>query len=130
MESINPVLKSLTPKSRVEKDNDVYSTVIEPSSSFSSTWSSLLGVNYGSMSVELENRIRTSSEGMANPSGANFNALASQDEEVQSIMNQYNFDNGDSMSDYWHQNFFAFFNLHFPLLKRARIELGLEVANA
>ena len=87
MESINPVLKSLTPKSRVEKDNDVYSTVIEPSSSFSSTWSSLLGVNYGSMSVELENRIRANSEGMANPSGANFNALASQDEEVQSIMN-------------------------------------------
>ena len=50
--------------------------------------------------------------------------------EVESIMNQYNFDNGDSMSDYWHQNFFAFFNLHFPLLKRARIELGLEIANA
>ena len=50
--------------------------------------------------------------------------------EVKSIMNQYNFDNGDSMSDYWHKNFFAFFNLHFPLLKRARIELGLGVANA
>ena len=50
--------------------------------------------------------------------------------EVKSIMDQYNFDNGDSMSDYWHQNFFAFFDLHFPLLKRARIEFGLEVANA
>ena len=48
--------------------------------------------------------------------------------EVKSIMNQYNVDNGDSMSDYWHQNFFAFFNLHFPLLKRARIKLGLGVA--
>ena len=42
-------------------------------------------------------------------------------------MNQYNFDNSDSMSDYWHKNFFAFFNLHYPLLKRARVELGLKV---
>ena len=45
--------------------------------------------------------------------------------EVKSIMNQYNFDNGDSMSDYWHQNFFAFFDLDYPLLKKARVELGL-----
>ena len=45
--------------------------------------------------------------------------------EVKSIMNQYNFDNGDSMSDYWHKNFFAFFNLDYPLLKKARVELGL-----
>ena len=48
------------------------------------------------------------------------------DKEVKSIMNQYNFDNSDSMSDYWHKNFFAFFNLHYPLLKRARVELGLK----
>ena len=46
--------------------------------------------------------------------------------EVKSIMNQYNFDNGDSMSDYWHQNFFAFFDLDFPLLKKARVEFNLE----
>ena len=45
--------------------------------------------------------------------------------EVKSIMDQYNFDNGDPMSDYWHNNFFSFFDLSFPLLKRARIELGL-----
>tara|TARA_R110002012_G_scaffold122494_1_gene272561 strand:+ start:233 stop:622 length:390 start_codon:yes stop_codon:yes gene_type:complete len=45
--------------------------------------------------------------------------------EVKSIMNQYNFDNGDSMSDYWHKNFFAFFDLDYPLLKKARVELGL-----
>ena len=45
--------------------------------------------------------------------------------EVKSIMNQYNFDNGDSMSDYWHQNFFAFFDLDFPLLKKARVEFNL-----
>ena len=31
-------------------------------------------------------------------------------EEVKLIMDQYNFDNGDIMSDYWHKNFFAFFN--------------------
>ena len=46
--------------------------------------------------------------------------------EVKSIMNQYNFDNGDSMSDYWHQNFFALFDLDFPLLKKARDEFNLE----
>ena len=46
--------------------------------------------------------------------------------EVKSIMDQYNFDNSDPMSDYHHNNFFAFFNLHFPLLERARIELGLR----
>lgn len=50
--------------------------------------------------------------------------------EVKSIMDQYNFDNSDPMSDYHHNNFFSFFDLSFPLLKRARIELGLEVANA
>jgi len=45
--------------------------------------------------------------------------------EVKSIMNKYNFDNSDPMSDYHHNNFFSFFDLSFPLLKRARIELGL-----
>jgi len=48
--------------------------------------------------------------------------------EVKLIMDQYNFDNGDLMSDYSHNNFFSFFDLNFPLLKRARIELGLGVA--
>lgn len=52
-------------------------------------------------------------------------------DEVKSIMDQYNFDNGDIMSDYWHKNFFAFFNLPpLSLHKRAKIELGLEVVNA
>ena len=31
--------------------------------------------------------------------------------EVKTIMNQYNFDNSDTMSDYFHNNFFAFFDL-------------------
>jgi len=48
--------------------------------------------------------------------------------EVKLIMDQYNFDNSDLMSDYHHNNFFSFFDLSFPLLKRARIELGLGVA--
>ena len=44
---------------------------------------------------------------------------------IKDIMNQYNFDNSDSMSDYFHQNFFAFFNKDYKLLKIARIKLGL-----
>ena len=46
--------------------------------------------------------------------------------EIKSIMDQYNFDNSDPMSDYYHNNFFSFFDLSFPLLKRARVELGLK----
>jgi len=49
-------------------------------------------------------------------------------QEVKSIMNQYNFDNSDSMTDYFHQNFFAFFNLpHIDLLNQAREVLNLPI---
>tara|TARA_R100000773_G_C4197633_1_gene101193 strand:- start:37 stop:447 length:411 start_codon:yes stop_codon:yes gene_type:complete len=48
--------------------------------------------------------------------------------EVKSIMNQYNFDNSDIMSDYHHQNFFAFFNSpHIDLLNQAREVLNLPI---
>jgi hypothetical protein len=49
--------------------------------------------------------------------------------EIKNITDQYNFDNSDSMSDYFHVNFYAYIKCNYSLLKEMENKINQSKNN-